>query len=77
MSQNRRKPQRRKKHKRYISSRFLWLILAVLTVLFYIVFLQMPMFPLKWKIILAVLLLALLIGMLVWSFRSKVSYIPV
>ena len=77
MSQNRRKPQRRRKKKRYISSRFLWLILTVVTVLFYIVFLTMPMFPLKWKIILAVLLLALLFGMLVWSVRSRVSYIPV
>ena len=77
MSQNKRKPQRRKKTKRYISSRFHWLILTVVTVLFYIVFLTMPMFPLKWKLILAVLLLVLLFGMLVWSVRSRVSYIPV
>ena len=77
MSQNRRRPQRRRKRRKFISSRFLWLILAVLTIVFYMVFLTMPMFPLKWKIILAVLLVLCLAGMLVWSVRARASYLPV
>lgn len=77
MSQNRKRPQRRRKRRKFISSRFLWLILAVLTIVFYMVFLTMPMFPLKWKIILAVLLVLCLAGMLVWSVRARASYLPV
>lgn len=50
----------RKKKKRRISSRFFYLILIVSSALFFYTFYKMPMFPLKWSLIVGVLLLGML-----------------
>lgn len=49
-----------KKKKRGMNARILWLILIVLAVIFYIVFVRMPMFPSLWKMIALVVLLVII-----------------
>ena len=50
----------KKKKKRSLSARFLWLILVVLAVIFFVVFCLLPVLPLKWKMIAGVVLLGLI-----------------
>ena len=62
--------RKKKRKKRYISARFLWLILFLASIVFAITFWRMPMFPTKWKFI-AVLALAV-IDWLTFLLTSKV-----
>ncbi len=48
--QNRPIKKRKQRKKRYISARFLWLILFLASIVFGITFWRMPMFPTKWSL---------------------------
>lgn len=49
-----------KKKKRVLNARFLWLILVVISIIFFVSFVGIPLFPLRWSLI----LLGILAGML-------------
>ena len=58
---NEEKVSERKKKKRRISSRFFYLILIVSAILFFYTFYKMPMFPMKWSVIVGAVLLVILL----------------
>jgi len=62
--------RKKKRKKRYISARFLWLILFLASIVFAITFWRMPMFPTKWKFI--VVLVLAVIDWLTFLLTSKV-----
>ena len=62
--------RKKKRKKRYISARFLWLILFLASIVFAITFWRMPMFPTKWKFI--VVLVLTVIDWLTFLLTSKV-----
>lgn len=49
-----------KKKKRRIGSHFLWLLLFIVSILFFITFLKQPMFPKKWSLVLLLILAVIL-----------------
>lgn len=63
--------KKKKRKKRYISARFLWLILFLASIVFAITFWRMPMFPTKWSII--VVLVLAMIDWLTFILTSKVK----
>ena len=63
--------KKKKRKKRYISARFLWLILFLASIVFAITFWRMPMFPTKWSII--VVLVLAVIDWLTFLLTSKVK----
>ncbi len=63
--------KKKKRKKRYISARFLWLILFLASIVFAITFWRMPMFPMKWSII--VVLVLAVIDWLTFLLTSKVK----
>lgn len=61
----------KKKRKRVLNARFVWLILAILSAVFFVVFVRIPLFPLRWSLF----LLAGLAGMLaVTGILSALAY---
>lgn len=50
----------KKRKKRYLNSLFIWLILVVTCISFFVAFVRIPLFPIKWTIILGLFLLIIL-----------------
>lgn len=57
-----------KKKKRTLGSHFIWLLLFVISIIFFITFLKQPMFPKKWSLI---LLLILAVTLFITGFFTK------
>jgi len=64
-------PISNKKHRRTINARFLWLISVISGIVFFITFLRTPLFPLKWSLIILVVLVVLFSLTFLLSVKTK------
>lgn len=68
----------KKKKKRVLNARVIWLVLFVISVIFFISFVRMPMFPTKWSIMVAIgLLIMLAVTLLLATIAYKNIFVKI
>jgi cell envelope-related function transcriptional attenuator common domain len=64
-------PTSNNKHRRTINARFLWLISVIAGIVFFITFFRTPLFPLKWSLIVLVVLVVIFVLTFFMSVKTK------
>ena len=62
---------KKKKKKRVLNARVVWLLLVVISIVFFISFVRMPMFPIRWAIY---VLIGLLLMLAFTLFLATIAY---